>query len=298
MIEGTQLRPEGGEQQMRSSGRLAAFGRSVIELPEWALHVSIALGAVAIAAAATFAGLEFTTYYVFVAVAVAIIFPRPKPIAAHLALVCAGLVAPIFLGGQTGEPALLLAVVTAPSLCMIAAVVASLVARLQETRAGYRAQALTDELTGVGNYRALHQALDREIARHQRSGRSFALIVIDLNGFKQVNEYFGHVEGDRVLAGVGAKLRDTVRAGDLAFRQGGDEFAVLAPESAPKQADRLCIRLRDELAGTGSELTPVSAACGSAIFPRDGRDADQLLRAADANLMTGKRDHPIEESLA
>jgi diguanylate cyclase (GGDEF)-like protein len=298
MTERIQVRLEGREQQVRSSGWLAAFGRSVIQLPEWMLHASIALGTVAIAAAATFAGLEFTAYYVFVAVAVAIIFPRPKPIAAHLALVCAGLVATIFLGGNTGEPALLLAVVTAPSLFVIAAVVAGLVARLEWTRAEYLAQALTDELTGVGNYRALHHALDREIARHQRNGRSFALVVIDLNGFKQVNEYFGHVEGDRVLAGVGAKLRDTVRAGDLAFRQGGDEFAVLAPETVPPQADRLCTRLQQELAGTGTELTPVSAACGTAIFPSDGRDADQLLRAADANLMVGKRDHPIEESLA
>src|SRR6478609_5450271 len=101
MTEGTQLRPDGREQQLRGSGRLAAVGRSVIQLPAWVLHASIALGTVAIAAAATFAGLEFTTYYVFVAVAVAIIFPRPKPIAAHLALVCAGLVAPIFLGGHT-----------------------------------------------------------------------------------------------------------------------------------------------------------------------------------------------------
>jgi diguanylate cyclase (GGDEF)-like protein len=297
MNEGTQLPPQGREQRMRSFGRLAPLAFFVEGLPQWALHVSLALGTVAIAAAATFAGLEFTTYYVFVAVAVAIVFPRPEPIYAHLALVCAGLAVPVFLGGSTGEPALLLALFAAPTLFAISAVIAGLVARLEQTRAEYRAQAMTDELTAVGNYRALHQALDREIARHQRYGRSFALILIDLNGFKQVNEYFGHLEGDRLLAGVGAKLLSAVRAGDLTFRQGGDEFAVLAPETSPLQADRLSARLQRELAHSGNELTPVSAACGSAIFPRDGVDRDQLLRVADANLMIGKRDHPIEPSL-
>src|SRR5205823_12267625 len=122
--------PQGSGPPMRSSRRLAALASFADRLPQRSLHVAIALGTIAIAAAATVAGLEFTTYYVFVAVAVAIIFPRPKPIAAHLALVCAGLSAPIFFGGHTGQLALLLAVLTAPSLFVIAAVVAGLVARL------------------------------------------------------------------------------------------------------------------------------------------------------------------------
>ncbi len=151
-----------------------------------------------------------------------------------------------------------------------------------------------DELTGVGNYRALHERLDEEVARHRRRRREFALILIDLDGFKQINEEHGHLAGDALLAEIGRALDDEVRREDSVFRQGGDEFAVIVPEAHAEEAEevaaRLCRRIRNRGYGTDLEL-PVSAAAGIAMFPADGGDAQALLRRADLDLFSAKRQH-------
>ncbi len=163
--------------------------------------------------------------------------------------------------------------------------------RLRSSHEALWAQARRDELTGVGNYRALHEQLAAEIARHTRHGREFALVLLDLDGFKQVNERFGHLEGDRLLAEIGGSLRKEVRAEDSVFRQGGDEFAVIVPEVNAEEAGEVGKRLRGRIAqrGFGSdELRPLSAATGFAMFPADGRSVDELLSVADADLFAAK----------
>jgi diguanylate cyclase (GGDEF)-like protein len=100
-----------------------------------------------------------------------------------------------------------------------------------------------DALTGLHNRRYFHETLQREVARAQRYERSLALVVFDLDNFKAINDRIGHLAGDAVLAEAADRVRDVVRTADVACRIGGDEFAVILPESALKDADQLYRRL-------------------------------------------------------
>jgi diguanylate cyclase (GGDEF)-like protein len=101
-----------------------------------------------------------------------------------------------------------------------------------------------DALTGLHNRRYFHETLAREVARAQRYGRRLALIVLDLDDFKAINDRIGHLSGDAVLAETAERVRDVVRSADVACRVGGDEFAVILPESSAEEADQLYRRLR------------------------------------------------------
>ena len=186
---------------------------------------------------------------------------------------------------------LILALAEAALLGAVAVGVVLLVRRLHASNEALWALARRDELTGVGNYRALHERLAAEIARHARHGREFALVLLDLDGFKQVNERYGHLEGDRLLAEIGGSLRKEVRGEDSVFRQGGDEFAVVVPEVNAEEAGEVAKRLRGRVAerGFGSdEMRPLTAATGFATYPSDGRTVDELLSVADADLFAAK----------
>ena len=101
-----------------------------------------------------------------------------------------------------------------------------------------------DALTGLHNRRYFHETLAREVARAQRYGRRLALIVLDLDDFKTINDRIGHLSGDAVLAETAERVRDVVRSADVACRVGGDEFAVILPESSAEEGDQLYRRLR------------------------------------------------------
>lgn len=210
---------------------------------------------------------------------------------AALFAIALGLLAPLVFGDYSRTQETILAIAEAACLAAVGVGIVLLVRRLRSSHEALWAQARRDELTGVGNYRALHEQLAAEIARHTRHGREFALILLDLDGFKQVNERFGHLEGDRLLAEIGGSLRKEVRAEDSVFRQGGDEFAVIVPEVNAEEAGEVGKRLRARIAqrGFGSdELRPLSAATGFAMFPSDGRSVDDLLGVADADLFAAK----------
>jgi diguanylate cyclase (GGDEF)-like protein len=221
----------------------------------------------------------------------------PRPISAGflvagLGAIGAGLFLPVVLGTFSQRQTLLLALVEALCLLAVAAGILLLARRLRSTYDALWVLARRDELTGVGNYRSLHERLAAEIARHRRHSREFALVLLDLDGFKGINERFGHLEGDRLLAEVGAALRDEVRAEDSVFRQGGDEFAVIVPEANAEEAGEVAARLRGRVArrGFGSDdARPVSAAAGFAMFPVDGTTVDDLLGFADMDLFAAKR---------
>jgi diguanylate cyclase (GGDEF)-like protein len=203
-----------------------------------------------------------------------------------------GLLLPVALGSFSRRQTFLLAVVEAVCLAVIAAGVLLLARRLRASHKALWELARRDELTGVGNYRSLHERLAEEIARHRRHSREFALVLLDLDGFKAVNERFGHLEGDRLLAEIGAALSDEVRAEDSVFRQGGDEFAVIAPETNAEEAEEVGARLRSRVSrrGFGSDdARPISAATGFAMFPADGSTVDDLLGFADMDLFAAKR---------
>ena len=101
-----------------------------------------------------------------------------------------------------------------------------------------------DALTGLHNRRYFHETLAREVSRAHRYGRQLALVVFDLDDFKAINDRIGHLAGDAVLAEIAARIRDVVRTADVACRVGGDEFAVILPESSMSDADQLYHRLR------------------------------------------------------
>jgi diguanylate cyclase (GGDEF)-like protein len=210
---------------------------------------------------------------------------------AALIATAVGLLAPLLFGGFSRRQEVILAVAEAACLAAVAIGIVLLVRRLRTSHEALWELARRDELTGVGNYRALHERLAAEIARHTRHGREFALVLLDLDGFKQVNERYGHLEGDRLLAEIGGSLRKEVRGGDSVFRQGGDEFAVIVPEVNAEEAGEVAGRLRGRVSerGFGSDqVRPLSAATGFAMFPADGRTVDDLLRVADADLFAAK----------
>jgi diguanylate cyclase (GGDEF)-like protein len=223
--------------------------------------------------------------------------PAGRPIGAAvliggLVAIAAGLLLPVVLGSFSQRQTMVLAVVEAICLAVVAAGVLLLARRLRASHRALWALARRDELTGVGNYRSLHERLAEEIARHRRHSREFALVLLDLDGFKAINERFGHLEGDRLLTEIGAALSDEVRAEDSVFRQGGDEFAAIVPEANAEEAEEVAARLRGRISrrGFGSDRErPVTAASGFAMFPADGAGVDDLLGFADMDLFAAKR---------
>ena len=113
-----------------------------------------------------------------------------------------------------------------------------------------RKLAETDALTGLYNQRYFHETLRREVQRAQRYERNLALIVFDLDDFKTINDQIGHLAGDRVLSQASERLREAVRSVDVACRIGGDEFAVILPESGAVDADQLYRRVHNAMRGT------------------------------------------------
>ncbi len=145
-----------------------------------------------------------------------------------------------------------------------------------------------DPLTEIGNRRMLDQHLAYEIPRHARTGRPFAIVTLDLNGFKLLNDTLGHAAGDALLVNAAERLQRVVRAQDTLTRQGGDEFCVLLPETSRERAERTVFAIRETLSGIDAGGRPLTTGIGVSEFPGDGTDAEQLLRAADERLLEDK----------
>jgi two-component system cell cycle response regulator len=152
----------------------------------------------------------------------------------------------------------------------------------------------TDELTGLANVRALHAALDREVERATRYHHPLALLMVDLDRFKGVNDRYGHQAGDAVLATVSRRLAGCVRDIDLVGRYGGEELAILLPETdadgAAVAAARACevVRQTPVTAGPGVAI-PVTVSIGVAVLPVHAADVRSLVAAADQALYSAKR---------
>jgi diguanylate cyclase (GGDEF)-like protein/PAS domain S-box-containing protein len=143
--------------------------------------------------------------------------------------------------------------------------------------------AVTDLLTGLGNYRRLVEALDVEVKRTRRTGRPFAVLLLDLDQLKKINDRYGHLVGSQALCRLADVLRVDCRAIDTAARYGGDEFAVILPETTVAGARLVASRIRSLLA-TDSLQPTLSASVGVAAYPQDGETMEALLCAADREL--------------
>jgi diguanylate cyclase (GGDEF)-like protein len=147
--------------------------------------------------------------------------------------------------------------------------------------------AVTDPLTGLHNRRLFAETFDKELNRARRYGQPLGLVTLDLHRFKEVNDQHGHPRGDEVLRAAAATLKKALRTSDSAFRIGGDEFALLLPQTDSPQALALCRRVQTVFA---EMLVPLQLAVtvgmdhGIAIFPEDAEHADQLIRIADERL--------------
>jgi diguanylate cyclase (GGDEF)-like protein len=184
----------------------------------------------------------------------------------------------------------------APSIAVLVLVPAASVAvllavreRLERERDALRAAALSDPLTGLANRRALLARIEYEIARHGRTRHSFAVLMLDLDGFKQLNDRFGHPAGDDLLRDVAGALARAVRDQDTVARVGGDEFCVLAPETDQAGTSRLVGRVENAVSQVVAGVEALGAGVGAALFPLDGTTPDELLKAADQRLLGAKR---------
>src|SRR3954468_22267885 len=169
------------------------------------------------------------------------------------------------------------------------AVLGAVRARLAGERSAMRRWALTDPLTGVANRRGLGERIEYEVLRHARQKHRFAIVMIELDGFKGVNDRFGHPAGDELLRDVAASLREAVRDQDTVARLGGDEFCVLAPETDHAGGVHLAERVQDAVRRVTTGLDNLSASVGVAVYPDDGATAPAVLDAADAAQISAKR---------
>jgi diguanylate cyclase (GGDEF)-like protein/PAS domain S-box-containing protein len=151
-----------------------------------------------------------------------------------------------------------------------------------------RHQAATDALTGLANYRRFSEALESEIKRSNRTGRPFAVLMFDLDGMKQINDRHGHLAGNRALSRLADIFRVSCRSIDTAARYGGDEFAIILPETLASDAALVGKRICERLSNDGEEPL-LSLSMGIAVYPEDGAAIDTLFQAADRALYEMKQ---------
>jgi diguanylate cyclase (GGDEF)-like protein/PAS domain S-box-containing protein len=160
--------------------------------------------------------------------------------------------------------------------------------RTEELRAA-REMADRDALTGLLNHRCLHERLSDEITRCSQCGDTFALILLDVDSFKQYNDTHGHLAGDEVLKECGQLISRSVRAIDISCRYGGDEFAAILPGASLDGASIVAERIRSQIeSGNGLVKAAYTCSVGVALWPADGLTREEIVRAADAALYISK----------
>jgi diguanylate cyclase (GGDEF)-like protein len=255
----------------------------------WLLAIPV-VAVVQVAVAVGLVDFVLTSMFLPVALYVALVFPTTRIEIPFLGLLVLALVVPFAYSDQPSRDTALWVLVVGPAVIFVTLVTGRLTAGLHTSREEYRRLSVVDGLTGVGNYRALMTRLHHETGRHARRSREFAVLTLDLDEFKVVNETNGHLVGDALLAIVGSLLDVQVRTEDGVYRQGGDEFSVIAPETGREEAAQLSRRIERALHGIRSGEVSVSASIGTAVFPHDGADPAELLDAADLDLRSRKAD--------
>jgi diguanylate cyclase (GGDEF)-like protein len=240
-------------------------------------------------------GPVYEWFFVLIAVFAAFAFESRRTLVLHMSLISVAACLPFLYRTDTIAQVARVGVLI-PMLWVATATVAYLREQMMARQRELAELARRDPLTGVGNRRLLAERLHYELARHRRSGRELAVLVLDLDGFKEINDVLGHPAGDRLLISVAEALVHTVRDGDTIVRHGGDEFCILAPESGRREAETLGDRISSALGRIDNMGSPLSATVGAAIFPDDGPTGDLLIAAADAAERDAKagRRHPSQ----
>lgn len=175
---------------------------------------------------------------------------------------------------------------------------------LEELSQRLRSLAYQDSLTDLYNHRYFYEQLSHEVERAQRYGRPVSVILLDLDNFKQVNDTYGHLMGDKLLALMGQVIKDQVRASDIAARYGGDEFAIILPDTPRPAAEATAEKLSRAIAtgrtnaGSMSENLPLSASFGVACCPDESRSVSELLQLADDRVYAAKAARSSPQPLA
>lgn len=206
-------------------------------------------------------------------------------------LVC-GMAAPFAYDGEAAAEGFAAVYATfAVSALTLTGVVLNLKGRLRDSERTQRRMAFRDPLTGIWNRRAFDWALDTAIGRSRDATRATALVFLDLDRFKRVNDELGHDAGDRLLQRVADRCRSAVRPSDTLARIGGDEFALVAPDAGEEGAERLAEVLREAVSDTAldDDGHPLQATVSWALLGEDGSDRAELMRAADRRLYAAKR---------
>ena len=243
-------------------------------------------------------GSDYAPFFLFPLVHTAVFQPRWRVMAAWLVGVGAFL-APLGYDSDIAGEFPWIAAVTLVGGLLIAGIIHMAVDRLRRERgslAHREAEALqmaeVDDLTGVGNHRRFRRALASECARSRRHRQPFSLIVLDLDGFKAINDELGHQAGDEALRRVADALSTQLRTEDVLCRQGGDEFAVIAVGAGGSEGDELAARLAAAVSVADQPDVRLSASCGRATYGVDGATPDDLLSRADRTLREAKGHAP------
>jgi diguanylate cyclase (GGDEF)-like protein len=286
---------------------LAAIGVVAIllvnhdRLPLWTFQLTLAAGTALISFVIYWSGdptSAYTMLYVWIALYAFYFFRLPQ---AFFQVACVALAYGVVLHFREA-----IAVPTARWLITVGTVLAAgiliamLKRRVETLVDGLSDSAKTDSLTGLLNRRGFDEHFHYELERARRGSGRLSLVLLDLDHFKEVNDRFGHAAGDGVLERLGGVLIASKRQTDTVARVGGEEFALLLPESDARGALTLCervrVRVRDAFADSGASVTAASAidrtltvSLGIATFPRDGTTPAELLAAADRALYEAKR---------
>ncbi len=162
------------------------------------------------------------------------------------------------------------------------------------------AHALTDPMTGLPNARSLQAHFEKEMGRAARSDQNLQVLVMDLDGFKAVNDSFGHIAGDEMLREVGRVVREQLRDYDFLARYGGDEFVAIIPDAEQDTVVDLCARIEKavnelRVPVEGGEFARVGVSLGSASYPHNGQTFDQIIVAADKAMYIRKSSRKLRE---
>jgi diguanylate cyclase (GGDEF)-like protein len=233
--------------------------------------------------------------YILPALQVAAVHP-PRRIVPFFAVLLAAAGAPLIYDGWRAAPAaafLLGGLLWTGLSVMTYKLMSELRRRQMESHREHdhaKQLARLDPLTGLSNRRAFDETLDEQIVLARENGQPLSVLLADVNGFKQINDEHGHMNGDSCLRQVARTIRVSVRATDACFRWGGDEFAVVLPNADADRAAELCERIKSAVLAAcfDPDGVPLQVSCGHTEL-NDGMDTHQLLEAADLAMLTLKR---------